>query len=469
LDNVFGVEGEVAGKIASALKARLSPAETARLASDLSSNDAASDLFLRAEYHTSQGELDYDTASYKAAIPLYRQAILHDRNFALAFARLSYAESALAWYGGGGGDANQLAAQARSDATRAIQLAPKLAAAQLALGYSDYWGRADYAGALKAFAAALTLKPDDPDALSAQGYALRRQGRFKDALASLQRAFTLDPRNSVLASAIGATYAFIHRYPDSRNWCERALALDPHNDYAKLCVSESILLAEADVPEALAAAAGDDPALKLQRVRLLTLQGKYQEALTLLDGVPDTPDNFMVANVFNIHGTKALQQAELYRLLGQVASARPLYTQALPKVRAQLVRQHGINRAFAWADLATAQMGLGQIAQALQSIAKSQAIADRSDDRVNVSELVYASAALYAEAHRPDLAVPLLDNALTSPGIGVAYSPVLLWLDPAWNPIRNDPGFQALLKKYARYTPASASSVAVPTASTGAP
>jgi hypothetical protein len=40
------------------------------------------------------------------------------------------------------------------------------------------------------------------------------------------------------------------------------------------------------------------------------------------------------------------------------------------------------------------------------------------------------------------------------PAIGVNYSPVLLWLDPVWDPIRHDPGFQALLEKYAKYKPA---------------
>jgi hypothetical protein len=31
---------------------------------------------------------------------------------------------------------------------------------------------------------------------------------------------------------------------------------------------------------------------------------------------------------------------------------------------------------------------------------------------------------------------------------------VLLWLDPAWDPIRHSPAFQALLQKYAKHKPA---------------
>ncbi|HVC38163.1 MAG TPA: hypothetical protein VNF46_07155, partial [Gammaproteobacteria bacterium] len=57
-----------------------------------------------------------------------------------------------------------------------------------------------------------------------------------------------------------------------------------------------------------------------------------------------------------------------------------------------------------------------------------------------------------------DLAVPLLAKALASPGIGIFYSPVLIWLDPAWDPIRKDPGFLALLKKYAQDKPSQTAS-----------
>jgi hypothetical protein len=38
--------------------------------------------------------------------------------------------------------------------------------------------------------------------------------------------------------------------------------------------------------------------------------------------------------------------------------------------------------------------------------------------------------------------------------VGFYYSPVLLWVDPCWDPIRPDSGFQALLQKYAKYKPA---------------
>ncbi len=448
LKDVFGVEGEVAGKIANALKAKLSPAETAHLASDLSHDGAANDLFFQAEYQTQQAGINFSTANVKAAIPLYRQAIARAPDFALAYARLSWAESVLAWWGGGGMDVKPLIAAARRDAQQALKLAPDLAAAQLALGYSDMYGHGDYAGALKAFEAALALKPNDADALAAQGYVERRQGHFEAAIASLRKASTLDPRNSALPFHLGLTWMMVYRYPDAQRAFRHALALDPHNLIAKTYLSNAIVLASGDIPRAKAVVRGDAPSLKQQRVFLLTLQRRYREALALLDGIPDTPDNFPFG--------RSLQQAELHRQMGDLAQARALYAKALPQVRAQLAQQQGLNQADVLQYLATAELGLGHTVKGLDATARSLALIRGTHNHTEGTGRLPMAAALYAEAGRPDLAVPLLAKALASPGVGWWYSPVMLWLDPAWDPIRKDPNFQALLDTYAKYKPAPA-------------
>jgi len=355
-------------------------------------------------------------------------------------------------------DVKQLHAQARADAEQALKLAPKASASQLALGYSDCYGRGDYAGALKAFAAALAFKPNDSDALAAQGYVQRRQGRIDDAIASLQKAFALDPRNSALAYEVGSTCMLASRYPEAQTWFQRALAIDPDNRNAKAFYAEAIALSTGDIPRALAAMQGDDPFLKLQRVNLLAYQRKFGEALALLASVPDTPDNFPPA----LNGPKVEQQANLYRLMGDEAHARPLFAQSLPVLRAQLGMLSGIGVATQWMNIAYAEIGSDQTTAGLDAVAKTLKILADNPDQVYGPGIMVTSACIYAQAHRPDLAVPMLAKALAAPGIGNLYSPVLLWLDPLWDPIRHDAGFQALLQKYAKYKPA----VIYPAAST---
>src|SRR6185312_10986811 len=169
LDNVFGVEGEVAGQIASALKAKLSPAETQRLATGLSNDPVANDLFLHAEYLFNQGKMNFDGALMKQAVPLYRQAIAKAPDLALA-------ESLLVFGAGAGEDVQQLKTDARAQAGQALALAPDLVDAQLAMGYCDYYIRGDYAAALTIFDAVLKTHPNNVEALTVTGYLLTRLG-----------------------------------------------------------------------------------------------------------------------------------------------------------------------------------------------------------------------------------------------------------------------------------------------------
>lgn len=450
LDNVFGVEGEVAGNVAEALKAKLSTFETGQLATTLSDDVEANDAYLRAEYFANRGTIDHDMAQLKQALPLYRQAIAKVPDFALARARLSSAESELAWFGGAGEDVGQLQIDARMQARQSLDLAPDLPEAQLALGYSEYYGKGNYAAALRAFAAALKLRPNDAGALTAQGFVQRREGNFDAAIASLEQAQARDPRDTFLVSELGSTYMLANRWSEAEAAYRRALALDPDNVQAKLELSYVLLLARGDLPAALAMATGDAPLLRLQRVFLLTLQRRYADAQALLDGVPDSPDNF------NTSGPKSLLQADLYRLQGEMASARALYAIALPQARAMLKTSGGvpINEAPEWGNIADAELGLGHVDKALAALRTSQALIGQAHDQVSGPSFVVYNASLYARAGRPDLAVRLLTEALKMPGVSNGYSPVLLWLDPAWDPIRKDPGFEALLQKYAEDKPA---------------
>ena len=93
LDDIFTVQSEIAEQVASALHARLTPQESVALKSAPTRNQKAYDLFLRAEHFLRIG-IETDTlADFQKAIELYRQAVAEDTRFALAYARLSKAES----------------------------------------------------------------------------------------------------------------------------------------------------------------------------------------------------------------------------------------------------------------------------------------------------------------------------------------------------------------------------------------
>src|SRR3546814_4850981 len=127
MSDVFAVQSDVAGRIASALKLTLQPEETQAISQAPTTDPLAYDLFLRAEYLANRGGVTRDTVPLKAALVPYRQAIARDPSFALALARLSTAKCLLAWFGRDASDADGLTVQGRTNAEQSLGLNPKQA------------------------------------------------------------------------------------------------------------------------------------------------------------------------------------------------------------------------------------------------------------------------------------------------------------------------------------------------------
>ncbi|MGH8399067.1 MAG: hypothetical protein ACRETA_12615, partial [Gammaproteobacteria bacterium] len=81
LDNIFGVEGEVAQKIADALKAKLTPTEAAAVAKVPTHNKQAYDAYLKGVYYLDDSNRTGDTAELAQSVPLFKQAVQFDPQF----------------------------------------------------------------------------------------------------------------------------------------------------------------------------------------------------------------------------------------------------------------------------------------------------------------------------------------------------------------------------------------------------
>jgi len=449
LRDVFAVQSDVAGRIASALELTLQPGEALAFARAPTGDPVAYDLFLRAEYLAGRGGVNLEAEPLRQAVEAYRRAIDRDPSFALALARLSYAQSILVWLDAEGIDAAALSAEARANAERARTLDPTLADAYIALGFSAYYGNhQDYDAALAAFATAQRLRPNDAAAMAAAGYVYRRQGRIADAIGKLEEALDHDPRNTRFLTNLAASYTMVRRYGDAEAALRRAVAIDPDNLQARGLLSDAILSRTGDAALAATVLQGDHPHMQLQRVTLLWYQRRYPEALALLESVPDTPDFFESYGGYS----KAVQLASLYGFMGDAAESRRHYVLAETGARRALAEAEasGPPRALfnARLSLADIELGLGRREEALRLADETQALLNEYDDRYLSLLLTAGNVALYASAGRADLAVPLLDGVLGAADGGLAYSAALLPLEPVLDPIREDPRFIALLEKY---------------------
>ena len=219
LADVFAIQSDIAQQIATALEAKLAPEEKARLAARPTTNSEAYVLYL-----TGRGvEGAVNRSDEIEAEQLYVQATVLDPRFALAYARASLLNTRIS----SNGDDLARKAKARAQAEEALRLSPTLGEAHMALGLCLYWGEKNYDAALKEFEVAAATSPNNAEIYSYVAGIYRRQGRWRESVASFERAMSLDPRNREVAFLAGNNHLFMRDWPAATACYDRALEIAP--------------------------------------------------------------------------------------------------------------------------------------------------------------------------------------------------------------------------------------------------
>ncbi len=219
LTDSIGLQGELATEIAHALRATLDPEEKARLATRPTNNPEAYVVYLTAVGRA--GAVNRSRADLIAAEQLYMQATALDPRFALAYARASILNSGIA------GDDRARNARARAQAEEALRLSPTLGEAHMALGLCLSWGDKKYNAALKEFEVAAATSPNNAEIYDYLARTYRRQGRWRESVASFERAMSLDPRDRALVFNAGNNYLFMRDWPAATACYNRTLEIAP--------------------------------------------------------------------------------------------------------------------------------------------------------------------------------------------------------------------------------------------------
>ncbi len=445
LDNIFGVEGEVAQQVADALKVRLTGAEQQSLTAVPTRNPSAYDAYLKAETLAQQALDSEDASAFAAAEASYRRAIALDPNFALAYARLAHTLMVDYWFSGNATSVMLNSAKTATD--RALALDPNLPEAYVALGYYYYWGFFHYRLAIKEFQHALQLTPNNLDSWLGIGAVQRRQGKFKPALATFRKAVSLAPRDRVLLDEYGDTFAKLRQYPEAQQQLERALAVDPNYDDAKDVLVQILLFGFGNVQGARAVIA-PPPEWR-------TGGGGFGELYGLISvrAYPDLFDRKFNAAYNDMDSAPTgTSKQRLYRDVARIAIQEVAGRQASVQTECRQVRAQLENSLSKQPDSIEYLVQVSWVDVCLGLHGEAIAAARHAADLVPVSQDAYSGpvfltglAQIEAHASEPDKAIRLLRQLLAMPA-GDAVSIERLKLDPVWDPLRKDPRFQALLK-----------------------
>ena len=440
LTDVFAIQTDLAQKIASALQAKLSPNEKARLDRRPTRDSDAYLLYVQAHGYANRPDRFRDT-SLKAE-ELFEQAIKLDRNFAAAYAGLSMVES---WLYHESEPIPAHREKARLNAEESLRLQPNLPEGHLALGFSYYYGDRDYERALSEFEIAKRDLPNEADAYSAIAAIQRRQGKWAESTANFEKAVSLDPKNANVLFNLGLNYMAQRDFETADKIFDRAIAADPQAFASRGMKSALAIAWKGDVgfvEKQLSLVPGEfdpDGLVTAARVGILMLQRKFADALKLLQQFrgetllyPDTGPC-----------PKALLEGRLYLYQGDKTKAQAAFERARPVVE-QLVRD-APGDPSRHLQLGAVLAGLGLKEEAVNEGRKAVESVPESQDAFEGPQATAALAEIYAWVGEYDEAFRLLDHLLKVPnGLTVPA----LKLDPVWDPLRKDPRFQTLIDSY---------------------
>ena len=460
LDNIFGVEGEVAQKVADALKAKLTSTEQQNVTAIPTQNTAAYNWYLKADYQAHKAFDAQDGAEFELAESDYRKAIALDPGFALARAQLAYWQMVSHWFVAPLPPDELAKIKATIDGTLAV--APDLPDAHLALGYYYYWGYRRYAEAAKQFERVLQLAPNNVEALGGLAFIERRRGQWPQALATLQRALLIAPRDSEMLGEYGWTLCIMRRYAEAEQVLMRALTMEPGktNNQDALWTTRLVGLGDAQgartayIPRpgwrldtAKNIAAGDVDGLVNPIVYPDVFERHFDKALLAWDSAPVSTDAERL--------TRRAARVAIEIIAGRQSAIQSECVQLKPPLEAELAKHPdaiGNLQQVAWVDVC-----LGRNAEAIAAARRASEVMSIAKDAYFGGYTLAGLAEVEAHAGAKDDSLKLVEQLLAMPA-GEVMSVTRLKLDPVWDPLRSDPRFQALLTKSAVAPPVGGAS-----------
>ena len=443
LADSLGLQGELAAEIAEALRVTLSPDEKARVETKPTENAEAYVFYLRAN----QIARNPDTLleDFKKAEQFYVQAITLDPKFALAHARLASTRAQIYHFYE---PLDSWKSKARAEAELALRLQPNLAEAHLALGQCDYWIDQDYERALAEFGTAAVLAPSDGEVGQLIASIERRQGKWEESLETFAKNQKLDPQNPNIVRNLLFTNTALRRWPEASRWAAQMRTMAPaslvakiQSGYVEFCWKGDTGPLKAILGEVAAADPGGEITSCRWDVAMIdrdfgaargVLQNTDLSELSYTNAAL-TPKSFLQGLIELAEGKRA-QAQKLFEL------ARPSFEKAVEEAPLSADRHANLGWFYAFA---------GQKDEAIREGRRAVELKPESKDAFDGAIMNCYLALIYARVGEKELAIPLVERLLKTPGAvdSVDYSITVNDLKHRWewDPIRNDPRFQKLL------------------------
>ena len=446
LENIFGVEGEVAQKIAEALQSKLTADEKTSLATKPTQNAEALQAYLRGL------DLQRDiTAPMVEANAQFQKAVTLDPDFVLAWTEVIWQRLRAYWFGFDATETN--VELTRVALERVTKLAPQSPHVERAQAAYLYFMQRDFANALEKMKHVQLGLPNDARTWFFTGLIERRAGLFDDAVEHMRKAQSLDPKDEFITYELPNTALARHRF-------DEVIAMlkdipNPNLGAFDLELYSAWNVGGLDAGERVIARLPPSPLSTGMRAQQLMFRRDFRGAaaafaqtIAEVDKVPGTDfyqGEFFMAGYLPMRVGWQLRLAQCETALGNKEAAGVLFIDVRNRAQKELAKKPvNLNIEAAWrATLALALAGLGERDEAVSEATRATRLIPESVDVYEGPYWLDTLAEVYAINGDAARAMPLIRHLVDTPGSMITRA--ILGLDPVWDPIRGDPAFKSLV------------------------
>jgi tetratricopeptide (TPR) repeat protein len=365
-----------------------------------------------------------------------------DPTFALAWARLSRANSQVYFGGLDTTTARRDAAERAFNTAQKLQ--PNSPETLLAQAYYQYWVLRDYELAKTTFGRVRELLPGSSEVPGALALIARRQGQWDKSVAYWDQTLALDPRNTQWLANAAETYAWLRQFPAALKTYDRVLDIVP-NDPNSIASEARVYQAEGNLEQAGKLLAGINqqthsfPVLQT-KINQLFLERHCDEAIRWINTrLTESRDVPAIERLFDQGSLVVAQECA-----GDIAGARATAQQMLPPI--EKFSQKAPNSPPIAAGLSLVHAFLGEKDAAIKEAERAITLLPSAKDAVEGPTFEEQLAFVEALVGDKNRAISTLQHLLEIP-YHDCVTPALLRLDPKWDPLRGDSRFQKLCEE----------------------